>query len=657
MKANKVLTIGMMALMAVAAHGGNPELPLNLNSAGDFVILAKTGISTVPSSDITGDMGVSPITASAITGFSLMLDTPSAGQFSTSAQVDGKIYASDYAVPTPTKMTAAISDMESAFTAAALRPLPDTTEFMAGNLSGQTMTPGLHKWSTGVLVNSTLTLDALGDPNAIFIFQISGDLNVASSQQIVLAGGAQARNIFWQVDGPVGAVVGTYAHVEGVILTSKAISLLTGATFNGKLLAQTRVDLDQNVIMDSNLILPPPVTLTLISEHGVGTPLAGRPPLGIVYTNAYGAALTNGISLTEVLGTTQYVNTGWSMIGNEPASGIANTMGMTHTNDAVLTWNWSTNYYLSLSAVNGSIVSEPAGWKPAGWIYSLSPVANTNYVFDYWIVNGASSGAAIPLGVTMGQAQDVVAVFRPLFIEAPTNVLWSVAWTFDPRKGYYLGTLTIDNTSTKIITAPVWFEVQSTEWHWLRSPTGLDDETGLHYVDISAAVGTLNPGQSASVTGIELMGRRTADGILMALWADPPGPPTPSSDTLDTDGDGIPDAWEKLNPAALSMNNPLDASLDSDRDGMTNGDEYVADTDPADSLSLFTIRTGARNARVVVWNGSPDRVYTVWGTTDLRVPFTVLASGIPGGGAETSFEDAPDRSGGSSFYRVEVDVK
>ena len=105
------------------------------------------------------------------------------------------------------------------------------------------------------------------------------------------------------------------------------------------------------------------------------------------------------------------------------------------------------------------------------------------------------------------------------------------------------------------------------------------------------------------------------------------------------------------------MNNPLDASLDNDRDGMTNGDEYVADTDPADSLSLFTIRTGARNARVVVWNGSPDRVYTVWGTTDLRVPFTVLASGIPGGGAETSFEDAPDRSGGSSFYRVEVDVK
>ena len=124
MKTNKVLTIGMIALMAVAARGGNPELPLDLNSAGDFVILAKTGISTVPSSDITGDMGVSPITATAITGFSLMLDTPSAGQFSTSAQVDGKIYAADYAVPTPTKMTAAISDMESAFTAAALRPLP-----------------------------------------------------------------------------------------------------------------------------------------------------------------------------------------------------------------------------------------------------------------------------------------------------------------------------------------------------------------------------------------------------------------------------------------------------------------------------------------------------------------------------------------------------
>jgi hypothetical protein len=121
-----------------------------------------------------------------------------------------------------------------------------------------TITPGLHKWSTDVLINSDVTLDAQGNASAIFIFQIAGDLLVASGQSVLLAAGAQARNIFWQIEGPVGAVIDTTAHVEGVILTAKAITLKTGASFNGKLLAQTRVDLDMNSVVDADLIHPPP---------------------------------------------------------------------------------------------------------------------------------------------------------------------------------------------------------------------------------------------------------------------------------------------------------------------------------------------------------------------------------------------------------------
>ncbi len=244
-----------LCLTTGLALAGNPELPVNLNSAGDFVILAKSGISTVPLSDITGDMGVSPITSTAITGFALIMD--SSGEFSTSAQVDGRIYAPDYMSPTPVKMTAAISDMETAYTDAAGRTIPDTTNLGAisggdRDIGGLTIAPGLHKWTTGVQVSTNVTLDALGDPGAVFIFQIEGDLTVASGQQVVLSGGAQAGNIFWQVAGGTGATIGTTAHFEGILLTATSINVLTGASFNGKLLAQTDVNLQQNSIVDAN---------------------------------------------------------------------------------------------------------------------------------------------------------------------------------------------------------------------------------------------------------------------------------------------------------------------------------------------------------------------------------------------------------------------
>lgn len=266
-----------LCLTTGLALAGNPELPVTLNTAGDFVILGKSGISTVPPSDITGDMGVSPITSTAITGFALIMDV--SGEFSTSAQVDGKIYAPDYMPPTPVKMTTAISDMETAYTDAAGRTIPDTTNLgaIAGgdrDIGGLTLTPGLHKWSTGVQVSTNVTLDALGDPAAVFIFQIEGDLTMASGQQVILAGGAQAGNIFWQVAGGSGATIGTTAHFEGVLLTATSINVLTGASFNGKLLAQTDVNLQQNTITDAN----PLNAYTLTYTAGPGGAVIGDSP-------------------------------------------------------------------------------------------------------------------------------------------------------------------------------------------------------------------------------------------------------------------------------------------------------------------------------------------------------------------------------------------
>jgi len=220
-------------------------LPVDLGTAGDFVILTKSGITTTGTTNITGDIGVSPIDHTAMTGFSETMDI--SNQFSTSALVTGKLYAADYAVPTPAKMNTAVSDMETAYTDAAGRTLPDHTELGAGDITGMDLAPGLYKWSTGVLISAggvTLT----GGANAVWIFQIAQDLTVANTAIVHLAGGAQAKNIFWQVGGGTGVSLGTTSRFKGNILAIKAIVINNGARLVGRALAQTNVTLNANTI-------------------------------------------------------------------------------------------------------------------------------------------------------------------------------------------------------------------------------------------------------------------------------------------------------------------------------------------------------------------------------------------------------------------------
>jgi Ice-binding-like len=243
-----VLTLGT-GQMALAAAG---PAPVDLGAAAPFVILTKTGITNVPASDITGNLGVSPIDSTAITGLPLVAD--STNTFSRSTQVTGKIYAADYASPTPANLTTAVSNMEGAYTDAAGRSLPDFTELYSGNLSGRTLVPGLYKWSTGVSIDAANNVTLAGDSNAVWIFQISGDLTLGSGAKVLLSGGAQANNIFWQVAGGAGATIGTTAHFEGTLLAKTAIHLQTGASLNGRALAQTAVTLDHNTIVISGVI-------------------------------------------------------------------------------------------------------------------------------------------------------------------------------------------------------------------------------------------------------------------------------------------------------------------------------------------------------------------------------------------------------------------
>jgi hypothetical protein len=222
---------------------------VNLGDAGKFVILAKTGISTVPKSAITGDIAVSPIVATAITGFALVLIP--AGQYSTSNQVVGNVYAGDYTSPTPSELTDAVGDMEIAYNDAAASSNADGVIRMNvgdGGIGGLTLYAGVYTFTTDINIAYGTELTFHGSSTDVFILQTSKNLVQYLSTNVVLAGGAKAENIFWQVAGLV--VVGAGAHLEGILLVKTGVTFITGSSLNGRILAQTACVLQMATITE-----------------------------------------------------------------------------------------------------------------------------------------------------------------------------------------------------------------------------------------------------------------------------------------------------------------------------------------------------------------------------------------------------------------------
>lgn len=209
---------------------------VNLGLAGEFVILSKTGITSVYKSSILGDIGTSPITGAAM--------TLSCGE------VTGSVFSVDAAGPackitSATRLGIAVLDMQAAYTDAAGRSNPDYLNLGAGTVGSVTLLPGLYKWSSSVNIPTDITIS--GSSTDIFIFQVAGTLNMSSAVRVILEGGVQAKNIFWVVSGAV--TFGTTSHFEGNVLGQTGINMKTGATMNGRMLAQTAVTLQMNTIV------------------------------------------------------------------------------------------------------------------------------------------------------------------------------------------------------------------------------------------------------------------------------------------------------------------------------------------------------------------------------------------------------------------------
>lgn len=208
---------------------------VNLGVAGDFVILSKTGITSVYKSSILGNIGTSPIT-----GAAMVVDC---------TEVTGSVFSVDAAGPackttSATMLTLAVGDMQTAYTDAAGRNTPDYVNLGAGTIGGKTLLPGLYKFTSSVNIPTDITIS--GSSTDIFIFQVAGTLNMSSGVRVTLEGGALAKNIFWQVAGAV--TFGTTSHFEGNVLGQTGIHMKTGATMNGRMLAQTAVTLQMNTV-------------------------------------------------------------------------------------------------------------------------------------------------------------------------------------------------------------------------------------------------------------------------------------------------------------------------------------------------------------------------------------------------------------------------
>jgi len=261
-----ILTAALAAaLLAPSMAHSQSQEPVNLGSTANFAVLAASLISNVPTSAITGDIGLSPATGGNITGFS------------PASQVTGKIYTVDASGPAgstqdATRLTKAQGDLTIAYNDASGRTPVPTGPFLnpgSGNIGGLTLVPGLYKFTSGAAItgsNVTLT----GSATDVWIFQIATTLNVGNGIQVTLAGGAQASNIFWQVG--TSATLGTTSVTQGTIMANQSISMNTGATLNGRALASIAA-----VTLASNVITRPPTVTSVggLVLTGGTTPVSG----------------------------------------------------------------------------------------------------------------------------------------------------------------------------------------------------------------------------------------------------------------------------------------------------------------------------------------------------------------------------------------------
>ena len=240
----------------------------NLLTTGNFAILAGSGIMNTGSTTVTGDVGSYATLTQ--TGF---------GPGANSVTITGTNHFGDGTTQT------AKTDLVTAYNALA-NQTPDHT--ISADLGGQTLTPGVYNSGSTIGITGTTTLDGGGDPDAVFVFQAGSAITTASGSHVVLTGGTQACNVFWQIGSD--ATLGTGSTFRGTLIALSSITVTTGVTVDGRVLARNgAVTLDTNSIIVPACTTPAPATLHVIKHvinDNVGTSTANAWTLAVTSSNS-----------------------------------------------------------------------------------------------------------------------------------------------------------------------------------------------------------------------------------------------------------------------------------------------------------------------------------------------------------------------------------
>ncbi len=255
-----VCSVGLLAGLSGTAQAAATAVPLG--TAASFAVLAGAGITNTGPTTISGDIGTFPTTT--ITG--------SAGLTLTGTDHGGDAVTQG-----------AKADLLTAYGNAAGQGPPAA---VTTDLAGQTLTPGVYNAATSMGLTGALTLDAAGDPDAVFVFQAGSTLTTGSGSSVVLLNGAQACNVFWQVGS--SATLGTATRFRGNVLADTSITLTTGASVEGRVLASNGA-----VTLDTNVITRPACTPPVTTPPGT-TPSAGGGPSAATTGGGPAAAPTGG---------------------------------------------------------------------------------------------------------------------------------------------------------------------------------------------------------------------------------------------------------------------------------------------------------------------------------------------------------------------------
>ncbi len=302
-------SLGFIALL----YGTTPSLAaISLGTADSFGVLGGSTVTNTGASVITGNLGVSPGTA--VTGFppgTVTLTIHSADAVAAQAQTD---------------LTTAYN---------AILTTPTLIDLTGTDLGGLTLTPGVYGFNSSAQLTGTLTLDAQGNPNAVFIFKIASTLTTASGSSVLLINSGSNCNVFWQVGS--SATLGTGSTLAGNILALQSITLTTGANVSGRALARNgAVTLDGNHVAGCPPIICPIITLspTTLPAGEVATP----------YSQAVTASGSSALPYTYAV-SSGVLPTGLSLITNT-ITGTPTTAG-------------SFNFTITATDINGCIGIQP----------------------------------------------------------------------------------------------------------------------------------------------------------------------------------------------------------------------------------------------------------------------------------------------------------